>query len=91
MGVKNVKAVFLMEYVGAVGDWALALNGSASGWPLLIVFIILLFATLHWIYKSKRDEEKLLTFDLLVVVVVLAFFGFYTLVSPPINITNFFD
>ena len=80
-----------MEYVGAVGDWALALNDTAGGWPLLIVFIIFLFATLHWIYKSKRDEEKIKTFDLLVVVLVLALFGFYTLVSPPINITNFFD
>ena len=80
-----------MEYVGVVGDWALALNDTAGGWSLLIVFIIFLFATLHWIYKSKRDEEKIKTFDLLVVVLVLAFFGLYTLVSPPINITNFFD
>ena len=81
----------ITDFVGAVGSWVIDLNDSTGGWPFLSLFIILFSGSMHWVYSSKKKNEKVKPFDLAMVIVVLFAIGLYVLSSPPINILNFRD
>ena len=81
----------ITDFVGAVGSWVIDLNDSTGGWPFLSLFIIYFSASMHWVYSSKKKNEKIKPFDLAIVIIGLFAIGLYVLSSPPINILNFRD
>ena len=81
----------ITDFVGAVGSWVIDLNDGTGGWPFLSLFIIYFSASMHWVYSSKKKNEKIKPFDLAMVIIGLFAIGLYVLSSPPINILNFRD
>ena len=91
IGFVIMTGTIITDFVGAVGSWVIDLNDSTGGWPFLSLFIILFSGSMHWVYSSKKKNEKVKPFDLAMVIVVLFAIGLYVLSSPPINILNFRD
>ena len=91
IGFVIMTGTIITDFVGAVGSWVIDLNDSTGGWPFLSLFIILFSGSMHWVYSSKKKNEKVKPFDLAMVIVVLFAIGLYVFSSPPINILNFRD
>ena len=81
----------MTDYVSALGSWIIDLNDSLGGWPFLSLSIILFSGSMHWVFSSKKKNEKIKRFDLAMVIIGLLAIGLYVLSSPPINILNFRD